>query len=124
MLINITLPYVFKYYREPFDTSEPPLAPPNRTGITGWLSGWLETKESKRKTDEWRFRLNEWDYKPKESNTGQTTCKDCIGFRPLGSGVRNGVLDVSGDGRCVKDGDSDVWVEVMNGDTCEWAKKC
>ncbi len=45
----------FKYYSEPFDRAKPPPSPPNRE-ICMWFG---ETKESLKRTAEYRWRLNE-----------------------------------------------------------------
>jgi len=47
---------IFEFYTEPFDTTKPPSPPPLRT--VGDYSG--ETKQSKKKTEEWSLRLEEY----------------------------------------------------------------
>ncbi len=49
----------WKYYTEPFDTNQPPPAPPNRTGLEGF-GGWVQTDESKRESVEYSRRLQQY----------------------------------------------------------------
>jgi len=52
--------YVFEFYPQPFDKTKPPVAPPNRT-MTLWpFAGMRETKKSKKQTQEWKIRLDEY----------------------------------------------------------------
>jgi hypothetical protein len=61
-LCDDCMPADFKFYPEPFGESAPPPAPPNReynVGLSGWL-GRRETKDSKRRTAEWEYRITEY----------------------------------------------------------------
>ena len=53
------VPASWSYYPEPFDITQPPPAPPNRDVIS-FFGLWIETKDSKRRSREWRDRLNEY----------------------------------------------------------------
>jgi hypothetical protein len=45
-----------EFYPEPFDTNKPPPATPNRDMWSWPILGWIETKESKKRTAEYRMR--------------------------------------------------------------------
>jgi len=50
----------YKFYPKPFDVNSPPPGPPNRDGRIWPFAGWVETKDSKKRTAEYRQRLNEY----------------------------------------------------------------
>lgn len=61
------------YYPEVWDINKPPLSPPNRE-FHFWGK---ETKESKQRTQEWKFRLEEYG-KNLEANKKINQIKDTI----------------------------------------------
>jgi len=50
----------FEFYKKPFDILKPPPPPPNREGWPWPILRWVEAKESKRRTAEYRERLDEY----------------------------------------------------------------
>jgi len=50
----------FKFYKEPFDITKPPPAPPDKD-VTIWpWTGAIETRDSKQRTEEYMLRLDEY----------------------------------------------------------------
>ncbi len=64
------------YYTEPFDTNNPPPAPPNRTGVMGF-AGWIQTDDSKKETGEYSRRLAEYGC---ELRNGTKTGEACLDY--------------------------------------------
>ncbi|HAL45487.1 MAG: hypothetical protein A2Y12_08755 [Planctomycetes bacterium GWF2_42_9] len=50
----------FKFYKEPFDISQPPPSPPNREFDVLPIVGRIYTKESKQRGNEYMARLEEY----------------------------------------------------------------
>ena len=61
MLITIELPMTWKYYPKPFDNTRPPPCPPNQTGRMWPFIGFVQTKDSKRESQEYAIRLDKYD---------------------------------------------------------------
>ena len=50
----------FEFYTEKFDVGKPPPAPPNRDMWCWPLIGWTERRKSRRRTMEYKIRLDEY----------------------------------------------------------------